>query len=175
MANKNVTLKDNNSNSLFPKTFDYNVFNSNNESLDNVLATKSAKDASNLTDANILNWQNKLNNMTTPSVGGTISGKQAVVVQSYVSSNRRICYRVWSDGWKEIYMCLEGSASTTRIITLPIAFTRHYIFTQGTISYPTTSSGTVIYNQLYVYPVDLQTVHVAPFGALEVNVTLCGY
>lgn len=38
MANKNVTLKDNDGNSCFPKTFDFNVFNSSNQSLDNLLA-----------------------------------------------------------------------------------------------------------------------------------------
>lgn len=38
MANKNAILKDKDENSIFPKTFDFNVFNSNNQSLDNIIA-----------------------------------------------------------------------------------------------------------------------------------------
>jgi len=37
MSNKNGILEDENGNSLFPKTFDFNVFNSNNQSLDNII------------------------------------------------------------------------------------------------------------------------------------------
>jgi hypothetical protein len=43
MSNKNVTLKDTSSNSLFPKTLTQNVFNSSNESVDSSLATINAK------------------------------------------------------------------------------------------------------------------------------------
>lgn len=38
MANKNVTIKDSDGNSCFPKTFDFNVFNSSNQSLNNLLS-----------------------------------------------------------------------------------------------------------------------------------------
>lgn len=37
MANKNGILKDDSGNSIFPKTYDYNVYNSSNISLDNIL------------------------------------------------------------------------------------------------------------------------------------------
>lgn len=64
--------------------------------------------------------------MTKPSAGGTVSSKQAVVVETYVSSDQKTWYRKWSDGWKEC-AGYTTPANTNNwydaTITFPINFT----------------------------------------------------
>ncbi len=48
MSDRNVIINDGNDN-IYPYTFDYNVYNSNNQSLDNVLSNKANTDFSNAT------------------------------------------------------------------------------------------------------------------------------
>lgn len=138
------------------------------------LSQKANSDASNLTDANITSWQNKLNNMTKPSAGGTVSNKQAVVVETYVSSDRRTRYRVWSDGWKEVYMRLPRQTSS-RTITLPIAFTENYLMIQATLTEPTSSTGAVPWNQIVATQHSFTQVDVGAFGGLIAALSVCGY
>lgn len=68
MADINGIIQDKNSNSCYPKTFDYNVYNSNNQSLDNIIASMdfdiahmAMLNASNLTSDNVGDWKNALN------------------------------------------------------------------------------------------------------------------
>ena len=88
----------------------------------NDLDNKSDKNASNLSDINVTNWQNKLNNMITPNTGQTING-QAVVVESYLSSDGKTWYRKWSDGWKECGGAVQTPASAdAQTIAFSITF-----------------------------------------------------
>lgn len=127
MANKNITLKDDND-EIYPKTYDYNVYNSSNVSLDNVIQTKANIDATNLSNTNILNWQTTLNDLATPNLTDNVAHTQtgqAVVVESYLSSNKKTWYRKWSDGWKECGGTItENNTSSNRDVTktFPLTF-----------------------------------------------------
>lgn len=94
--------------------------------LQNDINTRAKSDASNLNDSNILSWQNKLNNMTTLTEGQTQSGRQATVVDSYLSSDGLTWYRIWSDGWKECGGTTYFGSSISLIpitqIVLPLSF-----------------------------------------------------
>ena len=107
--------------------------------LQNDINTMAKSDASNLNDSNILNWQNKLNNMTTLTEGQTQSGKQATVVSSYLSSDGLTWYRIWSDGWKECggtFHIPEGGSGIYNNFTMPLTF----------IDTPKTAYAGLIYN-----------------------------
>ena len=92
-------------------------------------------DASNLTEENVASWQEKLNNMTTPTtelVNQTVSG-QSVVVEEYLARDKRTWYRKWSNGFKECggdFVTPDNGAVT---VTLPLEFnssdTLHIIVT----------------------------------------------
>lgn len=87
-------------------------------------------DASNLTTDNIDNWQNKLNdlpnlidiqNAQSVPVNVYLSG-QATVKQTYLSSDRKTWYRIWSDGWKECGGIITNTVAGPSLITLPVEF-----------------------------------------------------
>lgn len=131
MANKNITLKDKNNNSLFPKTFDYNVFNDDNQSLDNVLLSKA-----NTSDL-LLKADTNLSNVTYPQIspdGVAHTGAGDRVVESYVSSDGLTWYRKWASGWKE---CGGYSSNTLsnylKTIALPIEFSNKNYVTNVTL------------------------------------------
>ena len=83
--------------------------------------------ASNLTNAYVANWQTKLNDLSTPSLtdgSPHTNYGQAVVIESYLSSDKKTWYRVWSDGWKECGFTFSNGG-TIRIdytLNLPITF-----------------------------------------------------
>lgn len=139
MANKNVTLKDKDNNSLFPKTFDYNVFNGDNESMDNVLASKLeyTEDTTGGTDPSpLVDYYNKaqtdallnqranvgLSNVTptltsssytNPNTGssGTKYNGFHYVIESWKATDNSMWYRKYNDGWKECGGNINGSGS----------------------------------------------------------------
>lgn len=67
--------------------------------------------------------QSRLNNLTKPNNGQTISNKQAVVVESYLSSDGNTWYRKYSDGFIITGTRVIGYVNTANTITLPISFT----------------------------------------------------
>ena len=68
-------------------------------------------------------WHTKLNDLTKPMGGNIITGKQAVVVESYLSSDEKTWYRVWSDGWKECgFYNINRGASSEATVTLPVTY-----------------------------------------------------
>lgn len=93
-----------------------------NTNLSNELNSKANIDANNIT---VVSYQTKFNNMPQVSAGRTQTGKQAVVVDSYLSSDGLTWYRKWSDGWKEcgfIYNNVSAARDLTATINLPITF-----------------------------------------------------
>ena len=89
--------------------------------------------------------------MTKPSAGTTISGKQAVVTENYLSSDGKTWYRKWSDGWKECGG--YTSAPNTNdwydaTITFPVTFT----------STPT-ASATLYWETTGVNPTSFMWIH----------------
>ena len=108
----------------------------NSISLDNDPQTqinnKANFDASNLTNDNIESWQNKLNQFLTTETITSLDGKigtknhngQAVVVESYISSDKLTWYRIWSDGWKECGSYIAGtlSGAQTKTVQFPLLF-----------------------------------------------------
>ena len=64
----------------------------------------SGKANTNADNINVANYQTALNNLTTPSLIDSVAHTQtgqATVVESYLSSDKKTWYRIWSDGWKE--------------------------------------------------------------------------
>ena len=107
---------------------------------------KSEKDASNLSDPNVLAWQNKLNNMTSPILGQVQQNKQAVVVESYISSDGLTWYRKWSDGWKEC----GGSFASNNVVSIvfPIQFSNaNYSATGSCVA--SSNTNTIIVPKFY--------------------------
>ena len=70
---------------------------------------KANLDAGNLTNDNINSWQNKLNQFLTTETATALNEEigtkkhngQAVVIETFISSDGLTWYRKWSDGWKE--------------------------------------------------------------------------
>lgn len=97
------------------------------------ISGKANTDASNLTSSNKTSWQTALNNLTTPSLTDSTAHTQtgqATVVESYLSSDKKTWYRIWSDGWKECGGTYSRTASDnpgpydniTATINLPTGF-----------------------------------------------------
>lgn len=109
MADKNVTLKDVNSNNLYPTT-----------QVGNVLG---------LGDY-VANYADKtLSNVSYPAItsGSTTTGSGDRVVEQYYSSDKKSWYRLWASGWKECGMFLStGSSTTQTTYILPITFSDTY-------------------------------------------------
>lgn len=66
-----------------------------------------------------------IKSLTTPNLTDTTAHTQtgnAIIVESYLSSDKKTWYRKWSDGWKECGLQTSKSTQGTVEITLPIAF-----------------------------------------------------
>lgn len=122
----NGELKDASQEVVYPLTKTINVFDSNNISLstllDNININMNAKANINASNITVSSYQTKLNNMAQAGTGQTKQG-QAVVVESYLSSDGKTWYRIWSDNWKECGGCDIISSSWGDInVTLPVTF-----------------------------------------------------
>lgn len=102
MADKNITLRDVNSNNLYPTTQVGNVLG-----LSDYIANYASKNLSNVTYPAI-------------TAGSITTGSGDRVIEQYYSSDRNTWYRKWASGWKECGGTTSGSGSYQQ--TLPITF-----------------------------------------------------
>ena len=118
--------------------------------------------------------QSRLNNLTKPNNGQTISNKQAVVVESYLSSDGKTWYRKWSDGWKECGFNNRTSTGYHSVVTLPLEFSNTNYCVLVTL-YDNQSDSAVSYKDLCGQPNTTQSITLGNFGGLTSSVYCCGY
>lgn len=184
MDSNSVILVDEQQKDIFPITITDNVLDRNNvalsTTLDNInsnIANKSDKDASNIT---VASYQTKLNNMAQAGAGQTKRG-QAVVVESYLSSDGLSWYRLWSDGWKECGgIVLKTSGGRTYVdVTFPnITFSTTNYTINGTYNEGPSASGTSTTGYYgYVCRKTVNSVRISVYGGANVDTSwyACGY
>lgn len=118
----------------------------NTSNISTLMAGKADIDASNIT---VASYQTKLNDLAKPNLTDATAhtqAGQATVVESYLSSDKKTWYRIWSDGWKEC-----GGSLTTRnddeiTYTLPITFSNTSYTAIG--SYADTSGYPIIWTRV---------------------------